>query len=451
MPNPAERSRYMPAPLVNWTPMEEPARWTAVAGRRGPSMAIVAITLLICAQNCRTLPVDLEVYRRGAQVIVDGHDTVYDTPYGLLPFTYPPIAALSFVPLALMPGVLAAVVMATTSVIALFVVVRLFWRTLGYTTPKVLTSALLLLSCRVEPVSETLGFGQVNLLLAAIVFWDLTHPRSRWSGVLLGIAISIKLTPLVFLALPLLRRDWLFLRRSLAAVVFGVLAPSLTIPRSSRQFWFDAVTDPGRVGGVAYSGNQSINGLIWRLVGEGGDPVIAAAMCVSIVAVALFGVWQHRASDPLSSILMLALCGLLISPISWSHHWVWVVPIMIWLGHTARSRSRRGDGGRGTGTLAVLGGLWAFATLSRVIWWGPAGGDSEYSAPVLLKLASGAYPILGVATLLVMVFAVSKPRTSTHAMTRDDRSARPAVATRGGRTTYGGSMYFTGTACNKVR
>src|SRR5206468_3062170 len=37
----------------------------------------------------------------------------------------------------------------------------------------------------------------------------------------------------------------------------------------------------------------------------------------------------HRAGQPVEALLVSAFFGLLVSPVSWSHHWVWAVPLII--------------------------------------------------------------------------------------------------------------------------
>ncbi len=56
-----------------------------------------------------------------------------------------------------------------------------------------------------------------------------------------------------------------------------------------------------------------------------------------LVAAALatvLGVWAAwaclRVGDRAAGFLAVQITGLLVSPISWSHHWVWVLPLLLW-------------------------------------------------------------------------------------------------------------------------
>jgi alpha-1,2-mannosyltransferase len=63
--------------------------------------------------------------------------------------------------------------------------------------------------------------------------------------------------------------------------------------------------------------------------------------------------------DRLGSLLVVQLFGLLISPISWTHHWIWLLPVMIWL---INGPWRERPGGR------LLGWGWLALTLVGVPW-----------------------------------------------------------------------------------
>ena len=195
----------------------------------------------------------------------------------------------------------------------------------------------------IQPVVRTLHLGQVNLLLMVLIIWDLCQPEHRkWMGVGVGIAAGVKLVPLIFI--PYLAITG---RLRQAAVAMASFAATIAIgfavlPRPSAQWWFNGLfLDAGRTGFVGDLENQSLRGMITRLSGSVAAGV--PAWQIAAVAVAVLGfasaAMLHRSGHPVEGLLTCALTGLLISPISWDHHWVWVAPgLVVLLHHALRSR-----------------------------------------------------------------------------------------------------------------
>ncbi|MGO9078934.1 MAG: glycosyltransferase 87 family protein [Streptosporangiaceae bacterium] len=137
--------------------------------------------------------IDLDVYRIGGQVWRRGGDLygrLPPTKAGVrLPFTYPPIAAVLLSPLSLAPFTVAATVLTLVTIALVAVVLRVFLRRLGEPAGRsgwalawLLPPALFL-----EPVRNTLAFGQVNVILMALVSADCLLAAPRWPrGVLVG-------------------------------------------------------------------------------------------------------------------------------------------------------------------------------------------------------------------------------------------------------------------------
>ncbi|MQA08640.1 MAG: DUF2029 domain-containing protein [Pseudonocardiaceae bacterium] len=294
------------------------------------------------------LGVDSAVYRSGALTLLNGEplyefSTLGPEPWwALLPFTYPPTAALLFVPLAAMPTQLAWGFVAAVSVLLLSLVIRVTIATLGerrWASPAKATVVFSIALLALEPVWRTLFLGQINVILMAIVVLDVlvigsSGPRlRRWGGVLVGVAAAVKLTPLIFVA-----HLWFIGRRADAAragLTFVLLQGLLfaVVPGDSRDFWGHAVSDPGRTGPIHWAGNQSLNGLVSRLSGLAPWSLYAAVGVGLVLAVP--AVWLmlrfHRQGLALPALLVTAFYGLLVSPVSWSHHWVWVVPLIVLL------------------------------------------------------------------------------------------------------------------------
>ncbi|HEX6358002.1 glycosyltransferase 87 family protein [Actinophytocola sp.] len=274
------------------------------------------------------LRIDLDVYRLGADVWLSGGDL-----YGLLPptiigkhlpFTYPPISAVLFTPFTFPPHPVAGVLLTVLSVAALALVLVVVTRSLDL--KPALVAVLLPAALLLDPVRVTLYFGQINLLLMALVVLDCLLPRTRWPrGVLVGLAAAIKLTPAAFVLFFLLRGDR---RAAVTAMVsfVGVSAIGFLLnPSGSVKYWTSTVFNPNRIGKVADEANQSINGVLTRLGIERGWPwllLVVAVIAAGAVAVKL-------APHPVEALGLNALVVLLVSPVSWSHHWVWCVPILL--------------------------------------------------------------------------------------------------------------------------
>ncbi len=315
------------------------------------------------------LGVDSAVYRSGAVALLTG-EPLYDNdflsaepPWARLPFTYPPTGALLFVPLALFATQVSWGVLGALSVLSLALVVRVAIQVLPtrptWLRPARTTVLVTVLALGLEPVWRTLFLGQINLILMALVVVDvLVLGRSRhFGGVLVGVAAAVKLTPLIFVP-----HLWLVGRRAdavRALATFALLQALIfvIIPHDFRQFWSVAVTNPERTGPTFWAGNQSLNGLMLRLT-DLAPWALAAAICVgALLAVpAVYLVRRfHRAGQPLPALLVSAFFGLLLSPVTWSHHYVWVVPLVVLL--LSRLPDRLPDGAARVRTLSGLGAV----------------------------------------------------------------------------------------------
>lgn len=347
-----------------------------------------------------SVPLDLTVYLRGGESVLDGADQVYSTPYGLLPFTYPPFAAALFSLFTLLPSGIMTLALTAASYAGLYVLVALLWRR-SPRLARIPVEIPFVLAALMEPVASTIDLGQIDLVLAAMVLFDLTYSRERFKGYLLAIAICVKVTPAVFLILLVLKRDWATLKRVVLACSALTILPVLVIPHSWVDFWFNAIWNAERVGGVAFVGNQSLNGLVWRAAGPGGSKWLVALLSAAALAAVVFSARRLIDSDMHGAVIIVSIGGLLVSPISWSHHWVWIVPFTIWLLHlciTPSSKDGAAQRWLRVGAI-VLGASWTLCTLSHFLWIAPAGNDIEYTSPLLVKLVADSYVILGAASI----------------------------------------------------
>ena len=339
--------------------------------------------------------IDLEVYRAGALSLLHGEDVSQSHPSNsTLPFTYPPFAALVFTPLAVIGAAAAQVVIIVLSVTTLAVIIRLTLHALNlthdtqtdWTTTAVLTGAALL----IEPVRATLALGQINLALVALIMIDvlLAAEKSR-QGMLVGLATGVKLTPGIFILYFLVTRRWRPALTACMTMAVTVVVGLIVAPQGSYHYWFRAAFDPSHIGGVEFAGNQSWNGLVTRI--SGGLNEWQILKWLGLAAVLIGGLMQARKAylcdDDLSGACISAIVGLLISPISWNHHWVWVVPITLIL------FSRPGP--------ARVAGLFWLATFTLApIWWVPYEGHREYTQHGIQILAGNAYVLAGLLLLV---------------------------------------------------
>ncbi|WP_454790279.1 glycosyltransferase 87 family protein [Mycolicibacterium lutetiense] len=277
---------------------------------------------------------DLDVYRHGGQQLLDGR-ALYATelPSGGW-FTYPPFAAIAFVPLALMSFPAAQVIWMAVSFAALALTIWRCATTLGYRADLrlcLLTFALSLVAVDIEAVRGTLWQGQVNLVLMALIVWDLTRePGARMRGWSVGIAAGIKLTAVVFIPYLLFTRQW---RAATTASVVAAATVVLTwcvLAADSTGYWLHAVFQTDRIGPLTHPGNFSLGGILATVAAP--EPMPTLWWMLAVGAAALLGfVAAQRAQCTGHHLLAIAIVGLLsctVPPLAWGHHWVWTVPLL---------------------------------------------------------------------------------------------------------------------------
>lgn len=357
--------------------------------------------------------IDLDVYRIGSRVWLHGGNLYGPLPPtaegARLPFSYPPIAAVLLSPLTLLPMPTATTLLTLLSVGLTAVVLHVFlaaaWRTEN-TARWQMAGWLLPAALMLEPVRNTINYGQVNLLLMALVGADCLLLGTRWPrGALVGLAAAVKLTPAGFVLFFLLRRDYRAARTAAvsfcAANAFGFALAW----RESVQYWTSVVFQSSRPGNPAYTANQSIEAVLTRagmaphsLVGLG------AWLVGSVVVVLLASIGMRPALDrglDAWALSLNAFAALLISPISWSHHWTWGETAMLALACLSL-REQRTAWRRGGLSLAAAGTI-MFAVSPQ--WWFPSAG--LYWA-WWEQLVGSSYVILAVIVLIATAYAAHR-------------------------------------------
>jgi alpha-1,2-mannosyltransferase len=354
------------------------------------------------------LGVDSSVYRAGAVLLLHGQSSydVTDLGYLHLSFTYPPAAALLFAPLAAIPAQLAWAVMAAASALALAVTIRVAIATVPYWRFPAARSTLLLtvvMMCLV-PVWRTIGLGQVNVLLMAMVVVDVlavTARRSRWGGLLVGVAAAVKLVPLIFVLHLLLTGKRAAAVRALAVFV-ALQGLALAIAPRDSAYWTSYLFKTDRIGPAQQPYNQSLDGLMARVTGTAPWSADAAWAIGALLAVpALMLVLRyHRRGQDLSALCVTACLGLLLAPVSWLPCWVWVVPVVVallsWLQATWSGAARRK---RWAGVGAVIGVIAIFTSTYSV----PISEQYHRTlGPFWFFVLSNSYVLATIATALVL-------------------------------------------------
>ena len=328
----------------------------AVVGRLRSALATprvvawVAVPLLVAALVWSWLrldnyALDLDIYRLAVQTWLSGQD-MYGTlapPMNgpVLPFIYPVFAAITMIPLAVVPYWVSLMAVFGLSVAALTVVIfltaRVAWPAGG--RPGAVSATMLALPAAllIEPVAQTLAFGQINLLLMVMVVVDCLAPRTRWPrGLMIGLAAAIKLTPAGFVLFLLLRRDY---RAVAVAAATGIAATGLgfvVAPAESARYWFDGPA--ASVSGSTFFSNETIQAILARQ--DVSEPLFTLIWLAGVVVILALAVPVIRRADRAIALAATAAVVLMASPTSWSHHWVFVVPALVAMGtHAVRLRS----------------------------------------------------------------------------------------------------------------
>lgn len=339
--------------------------------------------------------IDLRVYRMGGLQVIHGASP-YDAVFEILglPFTYPPVSALLMVPFAALPLSAAVLVWTTGSMLALAAVWRLCLPGVDHRVWLALTAGSLLL----EPVRQTLFKGQINLVLLLMVLAGLLlagTPRgaARYPP-LVGAAAGLKLTPAAFLGLPLVTRQWRALAGGLAGLAATVAIGFAVLPGPSWRYWTELVGDSDRVGSAHFAGNQSVRGLLARIGADAGwiDRVwLAVALVVAAGALLLArALWTRGAR--LAAVGACAVAALLASPVSWTHHWVWCIPLGVALAGSLRRRRWR--------WVAVV--AWFGLMVVNPVAMVPANRDAELDWTVWQSVAGNSYVVAAVVWLAIV-------------------------------------------------
>ena len=387
--------------------------------------------------------------------------------YKMYPFTYPPFGAWSLSPLTWFDYETAARLMIMAIALQTALIVALIGRSLGLSWGSAFAiapwAAILVQQC-LEPFTQSVGFAQVNTAMMALVMIDVAAPDSwKGRGVASGLAAAIKLTPAIAVLIFLLRRQWRSAITMVATSLTVTLLSWIISPSESARFFFDAMWDPQRAGDAYYAGNQNLKGFVARALPENAWSitwaiavvlalVAAVWLCLRIQAAATSVVTSRSASDDVASGLLntaapaapagdatetaasdavaapsavatspaspalpenlatlltaavIMTLGLLVSPITWSHHWVWgLASVVALIAVALRLKSA---------PLAALALAQGALFIMAPHWWFPYGQVNELHWSVVKQLVGSSYTLAAIASGVALAWALPVQATA---------------------------------------
>ncbi|GAB3620679.1 hypothetical protein GCM10027417_19400 [Glutamicibacter endophyticus] len=305
-------------------------------------MLLAGLFTVLAATHIVFQPVDFYVYwEAGRQAFstpdIYAHDLVQDPDSGAgLPFVYTPFTMLLLVPFGWLPQGIAWFIWSVLVIWALSRIIAVLAPQLSFARRQI----LLVVLCATSIIAQHLIFGQINILLAALCIVDLARAEGqgpRWipRGLLTGIAAGIKLTPGFFLLYLLLTRQFKAAGWMVVGGLGTIALGALCFPRSTWTYFTSELL--GLSGKVdlgdrfATSGNNSISGLLAFWAPQTPDALRYGLIGIWAVLALVAARWVYRRGARLESILLIGAAIQPISPVSWIHHWVFVVALVIYL------------------------------------------------------------------------------------------------------------------------
>ncbi|MCS4534831.1 glycosyltransferase family 87 protein [Corynebacterium sp. HS2168-gen11] len=391
----------------------------------------MSITILIGTMWLAPTPIDMLVYQAGAREYLAG-GSLYDQPFEVagirLPFIYPPFAALLLSPFTLVDGYTAGLIIMVLSAVLLAIAL---WFTARYlfvndADALLFTSWAWGVALVLEPLRNNANFGQINMVVAFLVFLDIV-PRSRRipQGWLIGIAAAIKLTPAVMLLVFLIRRDLRALLMAVIGATSATLIGTIHNPSQTRDFYTNAIfvlNDNSKIGvNIGYVTNQSLKGVLTRLWSS-HEAAQAATSTITLLwllgSVLLVGIFfviirvilQHGLF--FEAALVNTALMLLISPISWSHHWVWWPIWLAVLFYYSRALHNQ--------AMVITGEIMTFLMLTvPPHWWlGKGKSNQAFDQIFYMKMLMNDYFFWALGLVIMMVIHIGTMTTLRESLFR---------------------------------
>ncbi len=373
-------------------------RMRAVSSARGwawpalsAAVAVTGATILAVVHQ----QIDLSTYLLGGLHAPANDLFTVTLPKDGLGFTYPPFSALLFAPFAHFPLRVCEVAFSLCNLAAVFALIvvslRAVCRALDRRTILWWSLALLLPVVMFDPVRQTFLLGQVNIILALMVVADMTLDLPLPRGILVGLAAAIKVTPAILIPYLFLTRQGRAGVRATATFCAAALLATAVNASTSWAYWTHYIRDPQRAGMLSWIGNQGMLGALERMLGH---TVTTPATFVLVLSVACVGLGvaaaAYRRSSAVLGLLVVEATESLANPVSWSHHFIWVILLVAWLA-LAEDRPRYGE----WYALAVALLFWAAPS-----WWVPHGPGVAFAGRGWLIPLSDSYALLFVAVVV---------------------------------------------------
>jgi len=378
--------------------------WTAV----GVFAALVVFFWFLPPSREQVERVDFTVYWGAVHAMLTGgglYEYSILSDGQVLPFVYPPFAAILMIPAALTglerSAALWSLLQLPATMVLAWLVVRnrtgfRNWSRMALVSG---TAAVWLGLSLSSPVSFGIGLGQVSLMLVTVVALDLVVVPPRWRGILVGLAAAVKLTPAAFVLYLLVTRQWRAALQAVAAFCAATAISWLILPAQSWQYWTQVIFQSDRIGTVSWLRNKSLLGFLahWEIGGD-WQWLLWVVGCLLIVAIGCYRAVQlYRRDQEFAAVILFGLVGCVISPITWSHHVVWLVMIGLYLA-VAEQRWAR-----------VLGLVLVVSCVTPSPWW-----VADLHPALWLRVMSS-LPLVTSVVLLVLGLPKRVPSAATEA------------------------------------
>ncbi len=398
-------------------------RMGAIASARGwgwPALStavacVGATTLALLHQQ-----LDLSIYLLGGAHASANDLFTVTSSTDHLGFTYPPFSALLFAPFAHFPLRACEVIFSSVNLAALFALIVVSLRAVCTALDKRTVVwwglALVLPVLLFDPVRQTFLLGQVNIILALMIVADLTMDLPLPRGILVGLAAAIKVTPIILIPYLFLTRQGRSGLRAIASFCAAAVLATVFNGSTSWAYWTHYTRDPQRAGMLSWIGNQGVLGAAERMLGHTVTTPTTFVIVLSVSGLGLLiAAGAYRRSSPVLGLLVVEATESLASPVSWSHHFIWMVLLVAWLA-LAEDRPRYGE----WYALSVAVLLWA-----APYWWVPHGPAVTFAGRGWLTPLGDTY------VLVFIVLLVGAAVRVVPTLVRSLRTGRRAMAPSG--------------------
>ncbi len=383
------------------------------------ALAVVGVTVLALVHE----QIDLSTYLLGGAHAHANNLFTVTLPIDHLGFTYPPFSALLFAPFAHVPLRICEVAFSWLNLAAVFALIavslRAVCKSLDRRTILWWALALVLPVVLFDPVRQTFLLGQVNIILALMVVADMTLDLPIPRGILVGLAAAIKVTPVILIPYLFLTRQGRSGVRAVASFCAAALLATSVNASTSWSYWTHYIRDPQRAGMLSWIGNQGVLGATERMLGHTVTTSTSFVITVTVAAIGLaVASAAYRRSSPVLGFLVVEATESLASPVSWSHHFIWVILLVAWLA-LAEDRPRYGE----WLALAVAVLFWAAPA-----WWVPHGPNVAFAGRGWLMPVSDSYALLFIILLVGAGVRVWRAPVRKPVVRRSRRAIAPTGA-----------------------